>query len=520
MDEEASVKPIHAALFLACSLASTASLAQDARNAASGPLLRTQAHTGASPFDPTKATDTTFVVDQGTGLDTGCTYRLGGPLRISVRIDRVVGDVDANGNLLDPQTLINNGVVSKYANLRMPAFDVDYSTPVSPPYQPERDRILFNGQDVGPARSVAYLTGSDNVWKLNEIQIPIELIRFGRRNAGGTPTAGVNEIQIQIDQANIPLGVEVWCTAIDWTEISFQALAPVIMVHGNNSSGKFWEDFDFVKPFKDQKIPYDNSITMSTNTIALHGALLATLIPKIAAEFGAKHAHLVVHSKGGLDSRDFLARTVPANFGVYSLHTLATPHHGSVGADYALDARSANALFSDNTTRTLLAQQVPPDAGQPNLRVSYLAAFNAANLPLLPRSMTVDDRPAAVAYRSFSDDANLDGSTSLFGNPTIQDNETRGTGHGAFVMERVYRLLGEVASTTLATRVILGRTVYVVKETPTGSFQPNDFLVTVASARVAGFTEVASTKDNHATIANPDVARLTINSIKTIQPVK
>ena len=74
--------------------------------------------------------------------------------------------------------------------------------------------------------------------------------------------------------------------------------------------------------------------------------LLGVFIPALAAEFGAKHAHLVAHSKGGLDVREFLASTIPPNFGVLSLTTLSTPHHGSVGADYALDSASANSAFS------------------------------------------------------------------------------------------------------------------------------------------------------------------------------
>ena len=506
--------------------------AQDSRHPPAIPrAFAAVGHVGASPFDPPTATDTHFVVDQAPGLDTGCTFRSGGPLRFSVKIDRVVGQVNADGTLADPVTLVNNKVVSKFVTLRMPAFDVDFDAVLAPPDQPERDRVLVNGKDIGPAGSVAFLTGANNVWKLNEYSIPVELIRFGKRNVGSAPTAGDNRIEILIDQANIPIGRENWCTAIDWAEMSFEALAPVIMIHGNNSNGAFWTDFDFVKPFKDQKIPYDNSITMVTDTIAVHGTLLATLVPDLAKEFGARHAHIVAHSKGGLDSRDFLARTIPANFGVYSLHTLATPHNGSVGADYSMDSVTANALFSDNTTRTTLARQKPPDLGTPNLRVSFMGGFNTVNLPLLPANLTVDDVTAPVAYRSFSDDANLNSSTSIFGNPTIQHNETQGTGQPASgllsnntvwatALEAVYRLMGEVTSTTLAPRTILGRTVFVVRESPTTSFQLNDFLVTVNSARVAGFREVASTKNNHATIANPNVGILTINSIRIIQPVR
>lgn len=489
------------------------------------PIIVTAGHVGSSPFDPPTVTDANFVVDTGAGLDSGCTFRSGGPLRITLSIDRVVGDVSADGTLVDPQTLVNNGVVSKYATLSMPAFDVDYAAGVTPPDQPERDHILVNGKEIGPANSVAYLTGADNVWKLNEFLIPIELLRFGRRNVGGSPTPGQNLIEIQIDVANAPNQNELWCTAIDWASLRFQALAPVIMVHGNNSSGKFFEDFNFVQPFKDQKIPFDNSIAMTTSTISAHGDLLANLIPAKAREFGARHVHIIAHSKGGLDTRDFLARTIPGNFGVLSLTTLSTPHHGSVGADYVLDAVNANSVFSDSFIRTKLAQKLPPDAGTPNLRVSFVENFNLQNGPLLPRQFTVDGETNSIQYFSFSADANLDDSTSIFGNPTIQRNEINGTPEvnnlrGPLVMEQVYRLMGEVASTRLETKTILGFTVYVVKETPTQTFQFNDFLVTINSARFNGFTEILSTKANHATIANMDIANQAITKIKSVQPIR
>ncbi|MGH9901633.1 MAG: esterase/lipase family protein, partial [Pyrinomonadaceae bacterium] len=299
---------------------------------------------GSSPFNPPEITDSNFVLDAGPGLDTGCTFRSGGPLRIPVKIDRVVGDVQGDQRLADPQTLIQNGVVSKFATLRMPAFDIDYNG--APGFPPERDRVLFNGVDIGPQGGVAYLTGDDGIWKLNEFQIPIELIRFGKRNPGGAPTPGDNVIEIRIDQASG--NQENWCMSIDWAAIRFDALAPVIMIHGNNSNGQFFSDFNFIQPFQQQKIPFDNSINMQTDFIAVHGNLLATLIPNKAKEFGARSVHLIAHSKGGLDSRDFLARTLPSNFGVLSLTTLATPHHGSVGADYAIDSKNANSLFSDS----------------------------------------------------------------------------------------------------------------------------------------------------------------------------
>ena len=72
--------------------------------------------------------------------------------------------------------------------------------------------------------------------------------------------------------------------------------------------------YGFVDPLKQKKIPYNSSISMLTDSTEAHGELLKTLIPDAAAEFGARHAHIVTHSKGALDSRQFLASTMPPNF--------------------------------------------------------------------------------------------------------------------------------------------------------------------------------------------------------------
>ena len=48
-----------------------------------------------SPFDPPPESDIQFVVDSAPGdLDTGCTFRGGGPLEFDVEIARWVGPVD------------------------------------------------------------------------------------------------------------------------------------------------------------------------------------------------------------------------------------------------------------------------------------------------------------------------------------------------------------------------------------------------------------------------------------------
>jgi len=528
---------------------------QDAGNHASGksglPLSRTSAHVGSSPDAPPPATDHLFVADTGPGLDTGCADRKQSPLIIQIPITRVVGDVAADGTLLDPQGLVDRNIVSALATLVLPAYDVDYDTPIPAPYQPERDRIRLNGNDIGPAGSVAYLTGRNNVWTQNGFHVPISMVRFGKRNPGADPTPGINEIRIDIDVANPPNNFEDWCTSVDWVYIRFDALAPVIMVHGNNSSGRFFDGLvdsappstevvdispGVTKAFQQGRIQYDNSISMVTNTIVNHGNQLKDLIPAKAKEFGADWVHLVAHSKGGLDSRQFLASTIPPTLGVLSLTTLSTPHHGSPGADYQIDSVTASIADSDDSTRVALAQQVPPDTcptcGTYNLRVSFVERFNERNIPLLPMAFTIKGETHFIKYQAVSADANLDGSHTVFGNPTITFLETIGLpGQGfipstawAYIMEQIYRLLGNVSSARYSIEHVGNppddHIILAVRETPTTSFRTNDICVTAFSAQIDPFVLLLATLANHSTISNPAIGQVVVDSIKAIQPIQ
>lgn len=487
----------------------------------------------SSQFQPKTPTDRRFVVNGGGGLDTGCTFRSGGPLRIELPIARVVGETDGEGRLSNPVGLIQNGIVPKgYVTLSMPAFDVD--TGGSPP---EVDVVYFNGQPIGQ------LTGGNGIWKENSWPIPIDMVRFGRQGSEGSPsTPGVNVIEIHIDQAS---GNEQnWCTQIDWAEVTFEAMYPVVMVHGNAQDSNFWTGMGFVEPFRQQMIPFDASISMNPDAADIHvqSGQLMNLIKARADQFGVKHLHLVAHSKGGLDVRDFLVRRIPelrgngTELGILSLSTLSTPHHGSAGADYALDAEEISALLgvpnSQNPLRAALAKAMPTNDGHPHLRTDYVQrTFNPSNRPL-PTTMSVDGETNPVSYFSFAADANLNRSRDA-GGPTIQPNEMEGVEvlgisvssipYGTDTVQEVYRLMGTVASTDVVdhpteTNPLTGDPVRIIVENRyRGGFRLNDFLVTVDSARYPGFQAEDYVGANHATISRPFVANRVINVIRRIR---
>lgn len=365
-----------------------------------------------SPFTPPTTSDVLFVVDGGSGLDTGCSYRSDGPLEITLAVTRYVGPVDGSGRLVNPSALVTSGVVSPTATLILPAFDVDVNPPAGRP--PEVNRISLNGKVLGNA------VGANNTWQLNQFVVDIGDLRFPDRAAlGSTPTPALNRIRVDIDTAS---GTdENWCTAIDWVAVSFKAMSPIILTHGNNSSGAFWDRHGFSAALAAARLPFDGCadpsrcrtpINLPTSAIAANGARLAQLIPDIVRTFGADSYHIVAHSKGGLDTREYLANHAPPDLTLLSHNTVSTPHNGSVMADLSV-ARgvSLNVLVQTQfvgfptfvPSLLFLANLTGPDDGARNLTTTHLAGFNATNVGALP----------AADYNQVAADADRNGSASI-----------------------------------------------------------------------------------------------------------
>lgn len=149
---------------------------------------------GSGP-QPVAVSDTTFLVDQGASLDTSCRFRDEGAVTIEILITRVVGEVNNNGYLLNPQQLINGGVVSAKATLRIPMYDIDLPDEV--------DEVWFNGV------RLAQLTGADETWGMNTFQIPIDQVKFPTPPSilpdipsPAVPSPAMNQVVIKIDTAS------------------------------------------------------------------------------------------------------------------------------------------------------------------------------------------------------------------------------------------------------------------------------------------------------------------------------
>jgi pimeloyl-ACP methyl ester carboxylesterase len=356
-------------------------LAQDPRpNGTDTPRPpRVSSHFGSSPFDPPQANDATFVIDQDGGLDTGCTFAGGGPLEFTIEVGRVVGDL---------ARLKANGLISRNAVLRMPAYDVDFGAN-APGINPERDRVLFNGHVV----PTEFLTGENGVWKLNAFNIPIDWVSFpSDPGAGNQPTTTANVIQIHIDVANTS---EYWCTEIDWAALSIEVARPVVMAHGIFSSGTIWSNV-WVPRLNVLGLPSSNRLNMgSLDGIADNAAKIAAEVANAKQRWGVDKVVLVGHSKGGIDARHF----VENNDDAQQLIQLGTPNAGSRLADIA----QGLLVVSTGLPNTVLINGLAGPAGvqltRPFMKTYNL--FHGANHSVSYTALAGDYEPDCFALNIF-----------------------------------------------------------------------------------------------------------------------
>jgi triacylglycerol lipase len=474
-----------------------------------------------SPIAPLSTHDARFIENGGGGLDTGCTFRPDGPLVISLPVTRVVGATNGDGTLQFAGQMVNNGVLSAKAKLRLPAFDVDLEGAAGVP--PELDFILFNGVQIGS------LSGSNNTWKLNEFEVDINLVRFGTKNENGEPTPGNNEITILIDQGS---GSDVnWCTAIDWVEITFKTISPVVLVHGNGQSGQFYVDTGFVSYLESQFIPYDRSISLQKKPIYTNANEIAKQLPNIVKKFGVDSIHLVAHSKGGPDTRAYLAVLQHFNnqqFKVISFNTSGSPHDGSLLADLMQQREEAANMVGKLGrieyegfplfTRQMVALATF-DSGLRSLTTKNMAVFNFDNVPALPRD---------ISFTTVGGDADVNGNGVIDRFPDeyaglrnfdffLRASDLVAPQLGRRVIDNMYQILRNTSSISMecCESGLLGRKIAKVRAAPSAGPIPNDTLVTIPSANgVRGFQSrtshfriyLGSQGRNHANIADGDVA--------------
>lgn len=459
-----------------------------------------------SPFQPPEEKLGTYVINAGSGLDTGCTYRGGGPLVIRLTVPKVVNDaqLNADGTLKNAAQLVRDKVLSAQATVRFPVFDIDDKAVVSG-IAPEVDRVTFNG------RFKKVLAGFNNTWSDDSIVVPIEELKFGQ----------VNELQIDIDTANAGVG-EFWCMAVDWVAVEFEAAAPYVLAHGITAGADTWEGGSAVGVLAelDKRGVVYTRFSLGTaqdgnGSVAANARELKTNIENWLKPMKADRVHVIAHSKGGLDTQHMQA--LAPSFKLLSLSTLSTPHMGSVAADLS--------IIQKTDADDKINASVDPGGHV----AAYLGTWTFGQGPQLPglRDLTTYRATAALASGlrgnvspTFSYGADAD----LNGNGVLSDAEASPlfpavAAHGA---RRAWQVLRDFSSATFALTTVPGafwgtRTVltYTVVAAPIA--QANDIVVTTSSANPGYATSLGNVMANHSTVKSAANVRVILD--RTI-PIK
>jgi len=282
-----------------------------------------------------KGTDTFFINGSNDSLNVnyGVLFKRHQKIKYYVSIDRYYGNqikVDADGFLINAPSLIDNNLLPKTALLVLKVFDVDNEGKKG--FKPEVDKVYVNGHLVKTNKGKDFtLTSGNQRWAINTIRIPIEWLKFP--TSIGTETKKpekANLIEIELDVYD-----QGWEVKTDWIGIIIRPspIRPVLMIHGILGSAETWDTFKNF--FNNDGIPnlvppngfMDNVGSVSSNAFDINQEVIKTKI-----KFGVDKLNLLVHSKGGLDSRNYLR--IYGREDVKRLIQLATPNNGSEKADY------------------------------------------------------------------------------------------------------------------------------------------------------------------------------------------
>jgi PKD repeat protein len=267
------------------------------------------------PFSVPAHNESTFVIDHdAAGLDTGCSSAGDHSLTITLPVNRVIGDLT---------TLLRKGLLAPTVVLKMPAYDIAFAGGNG--INPERNRVYFNDHLV----PTQFLSGASGTWQLNTFVIPSEWVNFPPdplaldSSKRGLPplVPQANTIRIDIDTGNTKTFS---CTSIDWVSLSVQVARPVLLVHGILSDHKTWETI-WVANLRGLGLPVATIDVGKLGSIQDNAAKIRDRVDQLRSAWGVERINIGSHSKGGLDSRDYIEHRDT----VASLVQIAPPNAGS-----------------------------------------------------------------------------------------------------------------------------------------------------------------------------------------------
>lgn len=487
-------------------------------------------------------------------------------IQIDIEVDRYAGPTDASpteayGHLQHAQALILGGLAHPVAELTVAAFGVDcFGEGNCNDSYPVYFDSYFAGYLINPA-------GTECRWFTNTFQIPLSQVKFPKQRGqlGSSPVDAINSVSVLTDAVNSPT-----CFKIKWVSLKVGLMSPIVLVHGNNSNPGIFQRQQFTNGLDAAHVPYDASIQFASNSVSTHAEQLAGILPnsefpgsptikEVVTSFGCDSAHIIAHSKGGLDVRAFLADYYDPEtdgFSILSLSTLSTPHQGSAGADILqkrADAAEEKAkvfygpdfpAFSSLVTELLQLTGNESKAARKDLTTWQCADFSAFNIPRLP----------FIDYYLVASDAdeNLNGQIDNIPDEYValrQENTKLreiydwpglGPPTARSTVDAMYQLLRTTATATIEfddlcntfanndVRCIKTAIMIAVKNT-NEVLEPNDTMVTATSGlcpplileRRANAHQVFHAGRNHVSIAGPAIAAdLVAKYLKTTERMR
>ncbi len=463
-------------------------------------------------------------------------------IEFEIPVTRYVGITSAEGTLAEAEWLVQNGLARGFAELTIQAWDVDDG---------EIDEVSINGE------RAMLLTGESEQWDFNSFLVPLELVRFPAAPGppGVPPEPAMNTVTISVDT-----GEGGYCTAVAWASLKIAVASPVVLIHGSGQGPDFFDKHGSSAILKWYGVVVDQTIDLPKGkrpddppieqpTVPNNAQEIKSDLRRIARRFGVDSVHVVAHSKGGLDAREYLAEHQSDNdhiVRVLSLTTLSTPHNGSVLADiksareYA--KRKRLALFYEGFEEfvELVNSVVPYNTGYPYLETVYAFGFNTFNVPKLETRMHPKTESQTV-FSAACADADRDLGGGMSGPQCEVCGLEKDMPELAYLPESVRILLINPLYRTLMKHSYITmrrqwwRSYKLVAGPQTGAF-PNDTLVTTTSGlghgsyesliapsggswvTLAGLsTGTAYYGRNHSTVADEMIPEIIIPWIKSAE---
>jgi hypothetical protein len=422
-----------------------------------------------------------------------------------------------DGFLLNPSQLVANGLVSSIAKME---FEF-----ISGGEEPASLSVLLNGSNVA---NLPLRFGSP---RRLCVDIPINSLKFGHRTANGTLQTGRNTLVFRLSRKNMGPGGgngEAYFAMARATQIRFQALSPIMLLHGIGDDGSAFyrrraaTSGQFVESLAQKQVGFAiikyNPIRIEDGRYLVPGALTQQDV------FASDEYHLVAWSKGGLWVRSAIEAN-PKESQYRTLFTIDTPHDGALGT-------LGNLLGSGRAFLLAGEDALGTDKFLAQAQDLYPAAVRNSSSKWRKTSHVYESLEGPKKSQYFSIAANAD----LNGDGIIQPEEANGflqlVFDNSFAVRQSLRLYNwTVGGFNCALRVdVPGTSLFmrVVNASPLqcGRSEPHDMIVRVSSASNPAFVPLQASSPtqgvfhyNHHTVLNPIIASRILGAILSNEPI-